>query len=144
MYSNSLARQFSSMFHAKCLLPRLDKLLLVRSWLNTSISVCTHNRFNKDLPKYLVKLQKGFVPIVSYPRCPKRSLNIVANSNRPPTLISKIQRRLKQLNSGWANNCLFLLLFSFLYLQNLEGLGSPAPLLPTPLHVLWTTQWTWH
>ena len=33
MYSNSLARQFSSMFHAKCLLPRLDKLLPVRSCL---------------------------------------------------------------------------------------------------------------
>ena len=33
MCSNSLARQFSSMFHAKCLLPRLDKLLPVRSCL---------------------------------------------------------------------------------------------------------------
>ena len=33
MCSNSLARQFSSMFHAKCLLPSLDKLLLVRSCL---------------------------------------------------------------------------------------------------------------
>ena len=33
MCSNSLARQFSSIFQAKCLLPRLDKLLLVRSWL---------------------------------------------------------------------------------------------------------------
>ena len=33
MCSNSLARQFSSMFHAKCLLPRLDKLLHVRSCL---------------------------------------------------------------------------------------------------------------
>ena len=33
MYSNSLTRHFSSMFHAKCLLPRLDWLLLVRSCL---------------------------------------------------------------------------------------------------------------
>ena len=33
MCSNSLARQFSSMFHAKCLLPRLDKFLPVRSCL---------------------------------------------------------------------------------------------------------------
>ena len=33
MHSNSLARQFSSMFHAKCLLPRLDELLLLRSCL---------------------------------------------------------------------------------------------------------------
>ena len=33
MYSNSLARHFSSMFHAKCLLPRLDRLLLLRSCL---------------------------------------------------------------------------------------------------------------
>ena len=33
MYSNSLARPFSSMFHTKCLLPRLDRLLPVRSCL---------------------------------------------------------------------------------------------------------------
>ena len=33
MCSNSLARQLSSMFHAKCLVPRLDKLLHVRSCL---------------------------------------------------------------------------------------------------------------
>ena len=33
MYSNSLARHFSPMFHAKCLLPKLDKLLHVKSWL---------------------------------------------------------------------------------------------------------------
>ena len=33
MYSNSLTRHFSSMFHAKCLLSRLDRLLLVRSCL---------------------------------------------------------------------------------------------------------------
>jgi hypothetical protein len=31
MYSNSLARHFSHMLHAKCLLPRLDRLLHVRS-----------------------------------------------------------------------------------------------------------------
>ena len=31
MYSNSLARHFSPMFHAKCLLTRLDKLPPVRS-----------------------------------------------------------------------------------------------------------------
>jgi hypothetical protein len=33
MYSNSLARHFSSIFHAKCLLPRLDRLLLLRRCL---------------------------------------------------------------------------------------------------------------
>ena len=33
VYGNSLARYFSSMVHAKCLLPRLDRLLLVRSCL---------------------------------------------------------------------------------------------------------------
>ena len=33
MYSNSLARHFSSMVHAKYLLPRLDRLLLVRRCL---------------------------------------------------------------------------------------------------------------
>ena len=33
VYSNSLARHFSSMFHAKCLLLRLDRLLVVKSCL---------------------------------------------------------------------------------------------------------------
>ena len=33
IYSNSLARQFSSMFHAKCLVPSVDRLLLVRRCL---------------------------------------------------------------------------------------------------------------
>ena len=33
MYSNSLARHFYPMFHTKCLLPRLDRLLPVRSCL---------------------------------------------------------------------------------------------------------------
>ena len=51
MYSNSLARHFSSMFHAKCLLPRLDRLLLVRSclqnfyqcykWHSQFLTICT-------------------------------------------------------------------------------------------------------
>jgi hypothetical protein len=33
VYSNSFARHFSSMIHAKCLLPRLDRLLPVRNCL---------------------------------------------------------------------------------------------------------------
>ena len=33
MYSNSLARHFSPIFHTKCLLPRQDRLLPVRSCL---------------------------------------------------------------------------------------------------------------
>ena len=33
VYSNSLARYFSSVFHAKCLLPRLDRLLPLRTCL---------------------------------------------------------------------------------------------------------------
>jgi hypothetical protein len=33
MYSNSLAQHFSPMSHTKCLLPRLDRLLPVRSCL---------------------------------------------------------------------------------------------------------------
>ena len=33
VYSNSLARHFSSMFHAKCLLLRLNRLLPLRSCL---------------------------------------------------------------------------------------------------------------
>ena len=49
MYSNSLLRHFSSMVHAKCLLPNIDRLLLVRSCLqnfyqctNSSSSSTTH------------------------------------------------------------------------------------------------------
>ena len=42
MYSNSLARHFSSMVHTKCLLPRLDRLLypckkLTKIFLSVSI-----------------------------------------------------------------------------------------------------------
>ena len=33
VFSNSFARHFCSMVYAKCLLPRLDRLLLVRSCL---------------------------------------------------------------------------------------------------------------
>ena len=33
MHSNSITRHLSPMFHAKSLLPRLDKLLPVTSWL---------------------------------------------------------------------------------------------------------------
>ena len=40
MYSNSLASQFSSMLHAKCLLTRLDKFLPVRSCLQ-NLYQCT-------------------------------------------------------------------------------------------------------
>ena len=96
------------------------------------------NRVNKDLPKYLVKLQKGFDPIVSYASCPKRSLNIVANSNRPPTLISKIQRRRKQLNLGWANNNTLSISISasvLFYIPAKFGwaIAHSAHPLPTPL-----------
>ena len=44
MYSNSLARHVSSMFHAKCLLPRLDRLLLVRSCLQNFYQWSKHFR----------------------------------------------------------------------------------------------------
>ena len=43
MYSNSLAIHFSSMVHAKCLLPRLDRLLLIRS--------CLQNFYQCSVPK---------------------------------------------------------------------------------------------
>ena len=44
MYSNSLARHFSSKFHAKCLLPKLDRLLPARSCLQNFYQ-CTFNFF---------------------------------------------------------------------------------------------------
>ena len=46
MYSNSLARHFSSMFHAKCLLPRLEKLLPVRSCLQNFYQCSFPHRIN--------------------------------------------------------------------------------------------------
>ena len=59
MCSNSLARQFSSMFHAKCLLPRLNRLLPVRSCLqnfyqcrlfsfNTALLLCSKGNFLQE------------------------------------------------------------------------------------------------
>ena len=58
MYSNSLARQFSSMFHAKCLLPRLDRLLLVRSCLQNFYQ-CTYRK-NNNLEKFAGMGLNGF------------------------------------------------------------------------------------
>ena len=59
MYSNSLARHFSSMFHAKCLLPRLDKLLQLRSCLQNfyqcMVEICPLTgdpSKNKSAPKW--------------------------------------------------------------------------------------------
>ena len=54
MYSNLLTRHFSSMFHAKCLLPRLDRLLLVRSCLQNFYQ-CTNLNWIKSYNKILVK-----------------------------------------------------------------------------------------
>ena len=48
VYSNSLARHFSFMFHAKCLLPRLDRLLPVRS--------CLQNFYQCTLAHYWEKM----------------------------------------------------------------------------------------
>ena len=50
MYSNSLARHFSSMFHSKCLLPRLDRLLLLRSCLQNFYQ-CTGTSSSISYPK---------------------------------------------------------------------------------------------
>ena len=48
MYSNSLGRHFSSMVHAKCLLPRLDRLLLVRSCLQNFYQCGKHPTSKKS------------------------------------------------------------------------------------------------
>ena len=45
MYSNSLLRHFSSMVHAKCLLPNIDRLLLVRSCLQNFYQCSFHGIF---------------------------------------------------------------------------------------------------
>ena len=44
MYSNSLERHFSSISNAKCLLPRLDRLLHVRSCLQNFYQCVNHKR----------------------------------------------------------------------------------------------------
>ena len=51
MYSNSLTRHFSSIFHAKCLLLRLDRLLLVRS--------CLQNFYQCSWANGLCALERG-------------------------------------------------------------------------------------
>ena len=65
MYSNSLAIHFSSMVHAKCLLPRLDRLLLVRSCLQNFYQ-CT------------IKLKRAMKPMFLYRRMTYR---LTSNSN---------------------------------------------------------------
>ena len=60
MYSNSLLRHFSSMVHAKCLLPNIDRLLLVRSCLQNfyQCRIPTYNQFtvkaNNVLDSWLI------------------------------------------------------------------------------------------
>ena len=62
LYSNSLARHFSSMVHAKCLLPRLDRLLPLRSCLqnfykcNYKFILTSRFRIFKRILGYLKKL----------------------------------------------------------------------------------------
>ena len=61
MYRNSLAIHFSSMVHAKCLLPRLDRLLLVRSCLqNLYQCACRRKKESFDLVSVKwMKAQRG-------------------------------------------------------------------------------------
>jgi len=58
MCSNSLARQFSYMFHAKCLLPSLDKLLPVRSCLQNFYQC--RNLFDSKIDRIFEILQALF------------------------------------------------------------------------------------
>ena len=51
LYSNSLARHFSSMVHAKCLLPRLDKKLSTK-FLSVYIILLTEFSTNIVMQKY--------------------------------------------------------------------------------------------
>jgi len=56
MYSNSLARHFSSKFHAKCLLPRLDRLLPARSCLQNFYQCrCVNWHLTFDPSKTLIR-----------------------------------------------------------------------------------------
>ena len=61
VYSNSPARHFSSMFHAKCLLLRLNRLLPVRS--------CLQN-FYQCSPPTNCRCLKLMVPFMNGPQAP--------------------------------------------------------------------------
>ena len=61
MCSNSFARHFSPMFHAKCLLTRLDKLPPVRSWVKYFYQ-CLHPYFPSLW--YMYVLYYSFLPTI--------------------------------------------------------------------------------
>ena len=88
MYSNSLARQFSSMFHAKCLLPRLDRLLLLRS--------CLQNF-------YQCKSQWSWAVVQREKKCMAYDLHPVLI----PYLVSQNSWKSKFFNHGFLSNCDF-------------------------------------
>ena len=72
MYSNSLARYFSPVFHAKYLLPWLDRLLLVRNGLKYFYQ-CTA-QYAKD-PQQMqiyprILFFSGFRPLILGKNCP--------------------------------------------------------------------------
>ena len=61
MYSNLLARHFSSKFHAKCLLPRLDRLLPARSCLQNFYQWTRNYCWQPEMPEchYATKYYSG-------------------------------------------------------------------------------------
>ena len=90
MYSNSLARQFSSMFHAKCLLPRLDELLHVRSCLQNFYQ-CYQYHYdyhwkNYNAPPFMLIKCKNLMKFMNFklPSCPEQTqISILFHKKSP-------------------------------------------------------------
>ena len=90
MYSNSLVRQFSSMFHAKCLLPRLDELLHVRSCLQNFYQ-CYQYHYdyhwkNYNAPPFMLIKCKNLMKFMNFklPSCPEQTqISILFHKKSP-------------------------------------------------------------
>ena len=78
LYSNSLARHFSSIVHDKCLLPRLDRLLFVRSCLQNFYQ-CT-NLFIRYLVQLIWKYWKIYLHFKQTPFKPHLSNNTLRDN----------------------------------------------------------------
>ena len=90
MCSHLLAKQFSSMFHAKCLLPRLDELLHVRSCLQNFYQ-CYQYHYdyhwkNYNAPPFMLIKCKNLMKFMNFklPSCPEQTqISILFHKKSP-------------------------------------------------------------
>ena len=85
MYNNSLARHFSPMFHAKCLLPRLDTLLPVRSWPKKFVSVKQLSKCRNSINSPLCNIRWKLRLILKANSKSKQPPKALSSLSRPPT-----------------------------------------------------------